>query len=58
MAIFMENRPEFVMLWLGLAKLGVVSALINFNLKHEAFAHCVNVSGAKSIVIGHDLMDG
>lgn len=54
-AIFMESRPEFVMLWLGLAKIGVTSALINFNLKHEAFAHCINVSGAKSIIFGHEL---
>src|SRR5262245_39025027 len=28
-ALLMENRPEFVTTWLGLAKLGVTTALIN-----------------------------
>ena len=36
-ALFMENRPEFIMMWLGLTKAGVVIALINSNNKKE---HC------------------
>ena len=33
-AVFMENTPDFVCTWLGLAKIGVVPALINYNLRN------------------------
>ena len=57
-AIFMESRPEFVFIWLGLAKIGVVSALINFNLRLDTFAHCVRISGAKGLIFGAELTEG
>jgi len=31
-ALYMENKPEFIITWLGLAKIGVTIALINCNL--------------------------
>jgi len=54
----MESRPEFVMLWLGLAKIGVVSALMNFNLREEALTHCITISAAKSLIFGSELTQG
>ena len=57
-AIFMESRPEFVIIWLGLAKIGVISALINFNLRREALAHCIQISGAKSLIFGAEFTEG
>lgn len=51
-ALFMENRPDYVAAWAGFAKIGVVTALINHNLEGEALAHCVNISDAKLIVTG------
>src|SRR3989442_2593159 len=30
-ALFMDSRPEFVGCWLGLAKAGIIAALINTN---------------------------
>ncbi|XP_041281105.1 long-chain fatty acid transport protein 1-like, partial [Onychostruthus taczanowskii] len=32
-AVFMESRPEFVALWLGLAKAGVEAALLSSHLR-------------------------
>jgi acyl-CoA synthetase (AMP-forming)/AMP-acid ligase II len=32
-ALFMMNRPEFVATWMGLAKVGVVTAFLNHNLR-------------------------
>ena len=32
-SLFMESRPEFVGFWLGLAAIGVETALVNFNLR-------------------------
>uniref|UniRef100_A0A8C5CGP7 long-chain-fatty-acid--CoA ligase n=1 Tax=Gadus morhua TaxID=8049 RepID=A0A8C5CGP7_GADMO len=56
-AIFMESRPLQVALWLGLAKVGVEAALINFNLRRDALLHCVGVSAARGIVFGAELTD-
>uniref|UniRef100_A0A8C4IK34 Arachidonate--CoA ligase n=1 Tax=Dicentrarchus labrax TaxID=13489 RepID=A0A8C4IK34_DICLA len=56
-ALFMENRSQYVGLWLGMAKIGVEAALINFNLRLEALVHCVNISNAKAVVFGSELND-
>lgn len=57
-ALFMENRSQYVGLWLGMAKMGIEAALINFNLRLEALVHCVNISNAKAVVFGSELTDG
>lgn len=54
----MENRSQYVGLWLGMAKIGVEAALINFNLRLEALVHCVTISNAKAVVFGSELSDG
>ncbi|KAJ4918758.1 hypothetical protein JOQ06_016547, partial [Pogonophryne albipinna] len=56
-ALFMESRPLQVALWLGLAKVGVEAALINFNLRNDSLVHCVGVSGSRAIVFGTELAD-
>lgn len=57
-ALFMENRSQYVGLWLGMAKIGVEAALINFNLRLEALVHCVTISNAKAVMFGSELTDG
>ncbi|KFQ55480.1 Long-chain fatty acid transport protein 1, partial [Nestor notabilis] len=54
-AIFMESRPEFVGLWLGMAKIGLEAALINFNLRLDSLVYCVRTSGAKAVIFGGEL---
>jgi fatty-acyl-CoA synthase len=56
-AILMGNCPEYIMTWLGLAKIGAVSALLNTNLRGQPLAHCLGVAGAKHVVVGADLAD-
>jgi len=51
-AIFARNRLEYIPLWFGLTKLGVIPALLNYQLTGKALAHCVNISDA-----GHVIMD-
>ena len=53
-ALFMENRPEYVSFWYGLSKVGIVVGLINHNLTDKALAHCVNIADAKIILTGAD----
>jgi fatty-acyl-CoA synthase len=45
-SLFMHNRLEYVAIWYGLSKVGVVTSLINNQLTGAALAHCVNISGA------------
>ncbi|XP_073909598.1 long-chain fatty acid transport protein 1 isoform X3 [Castor canadensis] len=56
-AIFLEGRPEFVGLWLGLAKAGVVAALLNVNLRREPLAFCLGTSGAKGLIYGGEMAE-
>jgi len=54
-ALLMENRPEFVVTWFGLAKIGAVTALINTNLRGHALGHSLSVADAKHLVVGAEL---
>ena len=42
-AIFTENCPEYMPMWVGMSKAGVVAALVNFNLRDVALSHCIRV---------------
>uniref|UniRef100_A0A671T369 long-chain-fatty-acid--CoA ligase n=1 Tax=Sinocyclocheilus anshuiensis TaxID=1608454 RepID=A0A671T369_9TELE len=56
-ALFMESRPLQVALWLGLAKVGMEAALINFNLRRDSLLHCMGVSASRALVFGAELAD-
>jgi fatty-acyl-CoA synthase len=56
-ALLMENRPEYVVTWFGLAKLGAVTALINTNLRGQPLAHSLAVAEAKHLVLGSELRE-
>lgn len=56
-AIFVRNRLEYVALWFGLTKRGVIPALINFQLAGSALAHCVNISEADHVIVDLDLTE-
>uniref|UniRef100_A0A8C9VH73 Long-chain-fatty-acid--CoA ligase n=1 Tax=Scleropages formosus TaxID=113540 RepID=A0A8C9VH73_SCLFO len=56
-ALFMENRSQYVGLWLGMAKIGMEAALINFNLRLDALVHCITISNAKAIIFGSELTE-
>ena len=51
-ALMMNNRPEYVAIWLGLAKAGIVTALINHNLKSDPLRHCIEIAHSKAVVFG------
>ncbi len=54
-ALLMENRPDFLFAWCGMAKIGVISALINTNLKDRALAHSLEISQARHLILGAEL---
>lgn len=49
-ALMMENRPEMVLLWLGLSKIGVTTALINTSLRKSTLKHCITTVNTKAII--------
>lgn len=54
----MENRPEYVGLWLGLSKIGVISALINTNLVSVPLTHSIQAADSKGVIYGSDYVNG
>jgi fatty-acyl-CoA synthase len=56
-ALFMTNRPEYIACWIGLAKIGVITALINTNLQGGPLTHCINISEADHVILSSDLAE-
>ncbi len=56
-ALLMENRPEFLATWAGLAKLGAVVALVNTNLTGKALRHALAASKARLLIVGSECLD-
>lgn len=56
-ALLMEGRPEYPAIWLGLSKIGVVTALINSNLRRDTLIHSLKVAEAKAIIVGTELVE-
>lgn len=53
--LMMTNRPEFICIWLGLAKLGIITALINTNLRGQSLKHCVGTANCKAVIFSEDV---
>jgi fatty-acyl-CoA synthase len=53
-ALLMENRPEYLATWLGLAKLGVPIALLNTHAGGKALAHALEAAGARALIVGSE----
>jgi fatty-acyl-CoA synthase len=53
--LIMPNRPEFMAVWLGVIRVGGVTALINTNLVGPSLAHCINIVSPKHIIVTDDL---
>ena len=56
-AVFVRNRAEYVAIWFGLSKAGIIPALLNFQLAGAALAHCLNISDAKLLILDHEMTE-
>ena len=52
----MENRPEFLITWLGLAKVGVTCALINTNVRGQPLVHSISQCTPVAFIVGAELL--
>jgi fatty-acyl-CoA synthase len=53
--LFMPSRPEYIVAWLGITKVGGVVALINTKLVGRSLSHCIDVADAVHIILADDL---
>lgn len=55
-ALAMENRPEFLVTWFALAKVGAVAAFLNTHIGGRALAHALDVTGARRVIVGEECL--
>jgi len=51
-AVMMDNRPEFLVLFTAISRVGGVAALINTQVKGAGLAHALDVSRARMTICG------
>ena len=55
-ALMMENRPEIIAISMALAKIGAITALINTSQRNQTLLYSFQLSNAKLILIGEELI--
>jgi crotonobetaine/carnitine-CoA ligase len=55
--LMMRNRAEFVLSWLGAARLGAVQVPINVDYRGPFFEHLVNTAAATVLIVEDALLD-
>ena len=55
-ALLMQNRPEFLSSWAGLAKLGVTTALLNTHVRGDPLRHALAETGARFLLAGSECL--
>lgn len=56
-ALLMNNRPEYVLTWLGLSKAGIITALLNTSATGVVLRHALTQTKAKALIIDTELLD-
>jgi fatty-acyl-CoA synthase len=54
-SLLMANCAEYLPIWLGLTRVGVVVALVNSQLAGNVLAHSINIVDPKYLIVGADL---
>jgi fatty-acyl-CoA synthase len=55
--LLMLNCPDYMAIWLGVARIGGIVALVNTNLVGEQLAHSLKIAEPKHIIVGDELVD-
>ena len=56
-AVFMENRTEFLCLVIALSKIGATASLINTSLVKKSLIHCISITDSVRCVFGEELQN-
>ena len=55
--VFITNRPEIMFVIYGLAKIGVISSLINTKQRQKPLIHGINIDPGKVFIIGEEMIE-
>ena len=55
--LLMPNRPEYLAVWIGITRVGGVTALLNTNLVGPSLAHCIDIATPKHIIVAAELIE-
>jgi len=55
-ALYMPNRPEYLAVWLGVIRVGGITALLNTNLTGASLAHSIRIARPKHIIVAEGLL--
>jgi len=55
--LLMLNCPDYMAIWLGVARIGGIVALVNTNLVGEQLAHSLKIGAPKHIIVAGELVD-
>jgi fatty-acyl-CoA synthase len=53
--LMMANCAEYMPIWLGLTRIGVIVALINNNLAGDALAHSITIVAPRAVIAGAEV---
>jgi fatty-acyl-CoA synthase len=56
-ALLMTNRPEYVAIWLGIARAGGAVALVNTHVVGPSLAHCIDAVAPRHIIVAEGLAE-
>ncbi len=55
--VFLENRPELLIVYSAMAKIGAINSMINTNLRRQSLKHCLTLHPAQIYLIGEEVID-
>jgi citronellyl-CoA synthetase len=55
--VFLENRPELLMVYSATGKIGTANSMINTNLRQDSLLHCLTLNPANTFIVGEEVLD-
>jgi len=55
--VCLENRPELLIVYSAMAKIGAINSMINTNLRQDSLKHCLTLHPAKVYIIGEEVIE-
>jgi len=56
-SVCLENRPELLIVYSAMAKIGAVNSMINTNLRRNSLRRCLTLHPAKIYIVGEEVID-
>ena len=53
-ALIMANQPDYPAIWIGLSRVGVLTALVNTQLVGTGLAHCIALAAPRYVIVDGD----